>query len=515
MAAMTVGALFERAGVDVAAITNGSQSLAAAVSGIAYDSRSIQGGEVFVAIKGEHLDGAAFVNQACARGALAVVSEAARPDGFVEPWAQVTDARATLAALAAAFNGDPSHELLVVGTTGTNGKTTTTYLIEGILEQAGIRCGRVSSVSYRIASEEESAVRTTPEAPDLQALLRRMVERECRACVMEVSSHALALKRVEQISFGAAVFTNLTRDHLDFHGDMGTYFRAKRQLFEMVHETSPAVLNVDDPYGKTLATEVSRPVTYGIDSPADVMPDRLNLSLGGIELHARTTRGPLRLRSRLLGRANTYNILAAAATGTALAVPDHAIEQGIASVEAVPGRMQLVSDDVDDVAVVVDFAHTDDALRGLLETSRSITRGRVITVFGCGGDRDATKRPLMGTVAARLSDFVVITSDNPRSEDPERIVRDIESGLGNREDRDVASGPNGLRRAGKTSWLTILDRAEAITRAIQEAQPGDLVVIAGKGHEQYQLVGTRATPFEDATVAREALAKRRLRSQVG
>ena len=515
MAAMTVGELFERSGLDVAAVRGGGQSLDAAVSGIAYDSRTVQGGEVFVAIKGEHLDGAAFADQARGRGAVAVVAEAARPEGFAEPWAKVTDARATLAALAAAFNGDPSHELLVVGTTGTNGKTTTTYLIEAILEQAGIRCGRVSSVSYRVASEEESAVRTTPEAPDLQALLRRMVERDCRACVMEVSSHALALKRVEQISFGAAVFTNLTRDHLDFHGDMGTYFRVKRQLFEMVRETSPAVLNVDDPYGGSLVAEVSRPVTYAIDSPADVMPDRLNLSLGGIELDARTPHGPLRLRSRLLGRANTYNILAAAATGTALAVPDRAIERGIASVEAVPGRMQLVSVEGDDVAAIVDFAHTDDALRGLLETSRSIARGRVITVFGCGGDRDTTKRPLMGTVAARLSDFVIITSDNPRSEDPERIARDIESGLGSREDRDAASGPDGLRHAGKTTWLTILDRAEAITRAIQEAQPGDLVVIAGKGHEQYQLIGTRAMPFEDTAVAREALAKRRPRSRAG
>ena len=496
---MTVGELFERAGIEQASVTAGGGALDTTVSGIAYDSRALTGGEVFVAIKGERCDGAEFADQARVRGAVAVVAESESPFGFGTPWAIVSDARAILAALAAAFSGDPSRELLVVGITGTNGKTTTTYLLEGVLDRAGMPCGRVSSVSYRISDEEHPATRTTPEAPDLQALLRQMVDSGRRACVLEVSSHALALNRVDHIRFGAVVFTNLTRDHLDFHGDMTSYFHTKRRLFEMVEEPSPAVLNVDDPHGRTLAGVVNRPVTYGIDTTADVVPERVSLSDKGIELDVRTTRGTLRLRSTLLGRGNAYNILAATATGVALDLPFRAIQQGIASVTRVPGRMQVVSSGLDDVTVIVDFAHTDDALRSLLETSRVIARGRIITVFGCGGDRDATKRPLMGTVAGRLSDLLIVTSDNPRSEDPAQIAKEIELGLG----------------GGDTPWQTILDRAEAIDRAIQEARPGDLVIIAGKGHEQYQVVGSRVVPFEDAAVAREALASRRSGARVG
>ena len=331
-------------------------------------------------------------------------------------------------------------------------------------------------------------------------MLRKMVDLECQACVMEVSSHSLALRRVDEIRFGAAVFTNLTRDHLDFHGDMKAYFETKRTLFDRLGETVPAILNVDDPHGRVLASDVGRPVTYAIDAAADVRPEGLNLSLEGIAVEARTPSGPLHLRSQLVGRSNTYNVLAAAATGAALSIPFRAIEEGIASIEAVPGRMQVVSIEVDDVTALVDFAHTDDALRGLLEAVRGLSRGRVITVFGCGGDRDTTKRSLMGSVAARLSDFVVVTSDNPRSEDPEQIVRDIESGLGSPGD--------------STQWVTVLDRAEAITQAIRDARAGDLVVIAGKGHERYQQIGERSVPFEDAAVAREALATRRSGSRV-
>ena len=311
-------------------------------------------------------------------------------------------------------------------------------------------------------------------------------------------TRALSLSRVDEISFDAVVFTNLTRDHLDFHGDMSGYFDAKRRLFQMTNGTAPAVINVDDPYGRTLASEVKRPVTYGIDTTADVMPTQMDLSASGIELDLRTSRGPLHIRSSLLGRGNTYNILAAAAAGAAMDLPFSAIEQGILSVTRVPGRMQLVSGRDDVFAVVVDFAHTDDALRSLLETARGITHGRLITVFGCGGERDATKRPLMGAVAGRLSDLVIVTSDNPRSEDPSQIIRDIELG-----------------RDDSTQWLTMPDRAEAINQAIQKARPGDVVVIAGKGHEQHQVIGTQKVPFDDSTVAREALALRRSGSRVG
>ena len=491
---MTLGQLCERSGLG-----RPPRSGDAPVTGVVCDSRVVKTGDLFVAVPGEHFDGVTFAEDARARGAVAVVAQAVPPAGFDAAWIQVDDARATMAVVAAAFFGDPSHELLVVGTTGTNGKTTTTYLVEAIFEAARIPCGRVSSVSNRVGDDEESAERTTPESPHLQALMRRMVDTGCRACVMEVSSHGLDLRRADAIRFGAAVFTNLTRDHLDFHGDMSRYFAAKRQLFDMLADTSPAVINVDDQHGRELTAAVARPVTYAIDAPADVRPERLDLSLDGMELDVRTPRGTLHLRSALLGRNNAYNVLAAAATGVSLSLSFHAIERGLAAVERVPGRMEVVSTAGDEVSVIVDFAHTDDALKGLLETVRPLTRGRLVTVFGCGGDRDTTKRPLMGTVAGRLSDLVVLTSDNPRSEDPASIVKDIELGL----------------TGGDAPWTTILDREAAITGAVCDAQPGDLVVVAGKGHERYQVIGGHTVPFEDVAVARAALAHRRSRSRVG
>ena len=498
---LTVAELVRQAGLEVNAglRANSGELLEQPVNRVAYDSRTIASGDLFVAISGQRYDGAEFADEAAQRGALAVVAETPAPPDFSVPWLKVADARAALAALAASAWGHPSADLVVVGTTGTNGKTTTTYLLEGVFEDAGYPCGRVSSVSYRVADEEESAARTTPEAPDLQALLRRMVERRCRACAMEVSSHALALQRVDGIRFSAAVFTNLTHDHLDFHGDMDSYFNAKRRLFEMVDETSPAVVNIDDPHGRQLAAAVKRPVTYAIDAAADVRPARMELSTEGIKLDLSTPRGALSLQSKLLGRSNTYNILAAAAAGAALDLPLRAIHGGIASLTHVPGRMQVVSGRDDAVTVVVDFAHTSDALRGLLETARALTRGRLVTVFGCGGDRDKAKRPLMGVVAGRLSDFVVVTSDNPRSEDPARIAADIAQGS--------AGGP--------APYVTVLDRAAAITQAIRDAADGDVVVIAGKGHERYQECGGRYVPFDDMDVARQALAGRRAGMQAG
>ena len=493
-----LGQLWTAAGLDGSSVSDLIAGVP--VSDVAYDSRAVKKGHLFVAIKGQRFDGAAFAPDAKQRGAAAVVAQCAPPQDFGAPWIEVEDARQALASLAAAFYGHPSRELLVVGTTGTNGKTTTTYLVEGILEEAGVRCGRVSSVSYHMGDKtEQSAERTTPEAPDLQRMMRTMVARGCQGCVMEVSSHALDLHRADAITFAAAVFTNLTRDHLDFHRDMSSYFAAKRKLFESLDSTAPAVLNTDDSYGLILAREAARPVTYGIDSPADVMPERLDPTLSGMALEIRTPRGPLHVRSRLLGRINAYNVLAAAAAGAALSLPFRAIERGLAGVESVPGRMQIVSGSDDDVSVVVDFAHTDDALKGLLEAARSLAPGRVITVFGCGGDRDRTKRPLMGTVASRLSDLVIVTSDNPRTEDPAAIAEDIEAGVA----------------AGDTEWVTVLDREEAIARAIGDAHPGDLVVVAGKGHERFQVIGTRSLPFEDAAVARQALTRRRLGSRVG
>jgi UDP-N-acetylmuramoyl-L-alanyl-D-glutamate--2,6-diaminopimelate ligase len=470
---------------------------AGVVTGIAYDSRAVIPGEVFVALKGQHADGTAFARQAIDRGAAVVVSEEAAPADVNLPWAIVGDARLAMAVLAATFYRHPSREMRVIGITGTNGKTTTAYLVASIFEAAGIRCGVLGTVAYRIGAEVREATRTTPEAPDLQALMREMVDRQCGACAMEVSSHALSLRRVDAITFAAAVFTNLTRDHLDFHADMDDYFRAKRRLFELLPRDAPGVVNLDDPRGPTLAEAGGLLTTYAISRAADVMPGPLSFSLDGLAFDVRTPRGPVHVRSKLVGRPNVYNILGAVATATALDVPVAAIERGLESLDGVPGRFQVVSGAADEVTVIVDYAHTDDALRNLLETARPLARGRLITVLGCGGDRDRTKRPLMGAVAGRLSDLIVVTSDNPRSEDPNRIIEEIQRGI-----------TADTRRGSAQAVLAIVDRGAAIAKAIELAQPGDLVLVAGKGHEKYQVIGDRVLPFDDVAVAREALGRR-------
>ncbi len=484
---------------------------ASEVTGVTWDSRQVQPGSVFVALRGAHADGGAFARDAVGLGAIAVVSDRARPAGLDVPWIGVADGRLALAALAAAFAGRPSQALTLVGITGTNGKTTTAYLLTSIFEANGIRCGRIGTVGHRIGSREVETARTTPEAPELQRLLRDMVTEGCGACVMEVSSHALALRRADHLHFAAAIFTNLTRDHLDFHGDMEQYFAAKRRLFELLPDGATGITNLDDRRGADFAAAARRPVTYAIDAAADVRPGPLTFSLDGLAFEVRTPRGTLRLRSPLVGRPNTYNILAAVAAAVSLDVPFGAIEAGIAQLTAVPGRFQLVSEPADDVRIVVDYAHTDDALKNLLETARPLAAGRVITVFGCGGDRDKSKRPLMGAVAARLSDLVIVTSDNPRSEDPEQIIEDIKRGIVVPADR---LPPRGQAAPKSTACLAIVDRKAAIERAVRDARPGDLVLIAGKGHEKYQVVGDQVTPFDDVEVARATLARRRSRLKV-
>ena len=481
------------------------------VTAVAYDSRQAGPGAVFVALRGVKADGTTFVHDAVKRGAIAVVSETERPDDVAVTWIRVGDARLALAALAAELYGHPSHELTLIGITGTNGKTTTSYLLASIFEAAGLKSGRIGTVGYRIGDREIDAARTTPEAPDLQKMLREMLAQGCTACVMEVSSHALALRRADYLHFAAAIFTNLTRDHLDFHGDMEEYFRAKRRLFELLPEEGFGITNVDDRRGAEFAAVARRPVTYAIDAPADVRPGPLSYSLDGLSFEARTPRGTLRLRSPLVGRPNAYNILAATAAAMALDLPFSAIEAGVANLANVPGRFQLVSGPHDDVRVVVDYAHTDDALKNLLETARPLATGRLITVFGCGGDRDRTKRPLMGAVAARLSDLVVVTSDNPRSEDPEQIIEEVKRGIVVPANRVP---PKGQPAPRSTPCLAIVDRKEAIAQAVRDARSGDLVLIAGKGHEKYQQIGDRTLPFDDVEVAREALARRRSRARV-
>jgi UDP-N-acetylmuramoyl-L-alanyl-D-glutamate--2,6-diaminopimelate ligase len=429
------------------------------------------------------------------------VSEAPAPEGVTLPWIRTENARLSLAELSAIFYRHPSRELTLVGVTGTNGKTTCTYLLSAIFEAADMPCGRIGTVSVRVGGVESVASHTTPEASELQRQLREMVTAGDQACAMEVSSHALVLERVAYLDFKAALFTNLTRDHLDFHGDMQHYFEAKRRLFDMRPAGAPAIVNVDDPRGAELARTQPSVVTYAIDAAADIRPVDVHASLEGLAFDVTTPRGRLAVRSPLVGRPNIYNILGAIGVAESLGLPAAAIEAGLARLDRVPGRFQMVSTSTDDVRVVVDYAHTDDALKNLLETARPLTSGRIITVFGCGGDRDATKRPLMGAVAARLSDLVVITSDNPRSEDPNRIIEEIKRGI-------VPPRDPGAPTREATPHIAIADRKLAIEHAVKTARAGDLVLVAGKGHEKVQIIGERQLPFDDVDVARAALRRR-------
>ena len=508
MPATTLGTLVDAVGrLTPLQVPDLGAAAATHVSAIAYDSRQVTPGAVFVALQGTKQDGARYAAQAIERGAIAVVADRA-PDGPTgAPWIVAGQGRVALAALAAAYYAHPSEQLLLVGVTGTNGKTTSTYLLEGVFEARGWTSGRIGTTGYRVGGEERPSARTTPEAPDLQALLREMVDLGCEACAMEVSSHALDLERVTFSRFSAAIFTNLTRDHLDYHGDMEAYFVAKRRLFEMLPRDAPAAINVDDPRGERLVEVVSQPVTYAVSRPADVAPRALQLSLRGIDAELSTPAGVMRLRTPLPGRPNAYNALGVVAACVGLGLPLATIADGLEHIAAVPGRFEVVSTEADDVSVIVDYAHTDDALKNLLETARALAPQRIVTVFGCGGDRDKTKRPLMGAVAARLSDLVILTSDNPRSEDPSAIIEDIKRGLVPPE-RPTRHAGQAVAAVQTTPWLAIVDREEAITRAIVEAQPGDLVIVAGKGHESTQTIGNRVLPFEDGKVARHALRRR-------
>jgi UDP-N-acetylmuramoyl-L-alanyl-D-glutamate--2,6-diaminopimelate ligase len=512
---MTLGALLAALGDPVSGPPPSLDAAAAdrPVKAVAYDSRKAAPGSVFVALKGQKADGRAFAAQALGKGATAVVAETAPPPDVTAPWIVVRDARLAMARLAAAFYGHPSRDLAVIGITGTNGKTTTAYLVSALFEAAAVRCGMLGTIVYRAGAEERAADRTTPESVDVQQLLREMVSRQCGACAMEVSSHALALRRVDETRFAAAVFTNLTRDHLDFHGDLESYFAAKRRLFEMLGPDAAAVINIDDPRGASLAGLGGRTLTYAIDRPADIYPSKLTQTIRGLAFEAITPAGSIEVRSRLVGRPNIYNTLAAIGAAVACGLPNDAVARGIAALEGVPGRFQIVSGEGDDITVVVDYAHTDDALKNLLETARPLATARLITVLGAGGDRDRTKRPLMGHVAARLSDLVILTSDNPRSEDPAAIIEEIRRGVAVPAERtrpaDSRESQANYTPPTATAHLAITDRALAVERAIALARPDDVVLIAGKGHEKYQVIGDREIPFDDVDVARRALERRR------
>jgi UDP-N-acetylmuramoyl-L-alanyl-D-glutamate--2,6-diaminopimelate ligase len=471
-----------------------------AVSDLAYDSRTVRPGSLFFCIRGVRDDGHRYAEAAVRAGAAALVCE--RPLGSAVPEVVVADARAAMNALASPFWGDPSRELSLVGVTGTNGKTTTAYMLEAILrargEAAGLT-GLIGTVETRVGDESAPGVRTTPESLDLQRLLRRMVDRGVTACAMEVTSIGIVQGRIDGTSFAVGVFTNLTQDHLDFHGTMEAYFEAKRRMF-VPGVTALALVNADDPWGVELAHGLPVEVaTFGVEAEADLVATGVHSTARGSRFRAVSRPGALgsagvdlAVETRLPGAFNVSNALAAVGSAAALGVPGEAIAEGLAGLRGVPGRFEPV-DHGQPFTVVVDYAHTPDGLVRVLDAARAVTpaRGRVLAVFGCGGDRDRAKRPLMGRAAAERSDVVYVTSDNPRSEDPMAIIREILPGI-------EAAAP-------QPPVHVVADRAEAIRRSVADARPGDVVVIAGKGHETGQEAGGIVTPFDDRQVASAAL----------
>jgi UDP-N-acetylmuramoyl-L-alanyl-D-glutamate--2,6-diaminopimelate ligase len=481
------------------------------VNAVVQDSRQASSGALFVAVRGFHSDGHRFIPQAVRQGAAAVVAEEnaaveALPD---TPLIRVPDSRKALARLAAKFYGYPSTKLRVVGITGTKGKTTTSYLVRSIIEAAGFRTGLIGTIDYRIGDRVIPAPNTTPESVDLQALLAAMVEQGATYCVMEVSSHALALGRTDECVFEAAAFTNLAPEHLDFHETLDNYFQAKLKLFAGLGPDKTAVVNRDDVrYGEILRQMRAKVITYGWSRDADVHPaGAVGHDSAGLRFLAATPLGEITIESRLVGSYNVQNILAAAGLGVALGCSRDAIAEGIRKMQAVPGRMELVNEG-QPFAVIADYAHTEESLAAVLRAVSDIGRGRVITLFGCGGDRDRLKRPRMGAAALAGSDIVIVTSDNPRSEDPLAIISEIEAGMRETGFRAQDIRSLGSAPAGKKPYLVIPDRADAIRTAIEAAAAGDVVVLAGKGHENYQIIGDRKHHFDDREEAKKALAKR-------
>jgi len=459
------------------------------VARVTADSRSVRPGDLFVAIRGARFDGLDYAADAVRRGAVAVVADCPAPEGAPVAWIPVADPRRALARMAARLHGDPAEKLVLAGVTGTNGKTSTTTLLEAILARRYGKAGFLGTIGYRTPRRALEADRTTPEATVVQELLAEMVADGAKAAAMEVSSHALSLERVEGCRFDVAVFTNLTRDHLDFHGDMESYYAAKRRLFELRKPGAVGVVNADDPYGRRLLAEIAPPAASfsAAGSAADYRAEAARCDLSGVAFELAHPGGRLPLASPLLGRFQLANLTAAAAAGLVLGIPANDVAAAIASVHDVPGRLERV-DAGQPYAILVDYAHTPDALERLLQAVRELTDRKLVLVFGCGGDRDRGKRRPMGELAGRLSDVAIATSDNPRSEDPDAILREVEAGL-------AASGAKG--------YATIPDRREAIRKAIALADARTVVVIAGKGHETTQIIGATEIPFDDRKVAAE------------
>lgn len=497
------------AGLDVVQVDGDT---AVEIADICYDSRRCRPGSLFVAVPGLKVDGYDYIPQALDRGAKALVLEKPCSVPPAVTAVRVPDSRRALGILGRNYYGNPSHGLCVVGVTGTSGKTTITYLLESIFQAGGLKPGVLGTVNYRFNGKTLPAPNTTPESLELQRMLREMAEAGVQGVIMEVSSHALELRRVDDCEFDLGIFTNLSHEHLDYHCTMEDYFLAKRRFFDVLLDdrkgdrTWRMVVNADDSWGqKILKDAPGRALTFGLDSAADVSA-AATFSVDGIRAVIRTPGGEMAVRSELVGGFNLSNILAAAAAAYALDIPPEAICRGIAGLTTIPGRMEKITLTGGGPSVFVDYAHKVEALKGVLQSLLPFKTGRMITVFGCGGDRDRQKRPLMGKAAAAFSDLTILTSDNPRSEDPLEIIREIESGINSGAVRKLEA--DNLKNTAEKGYLVIPDRRTAIERAIGAARSDDLVLIAGKGHETYQILGSRTIPFDDRTIAREALAAR-------
>jgi UDP-N-acetylmuramoyl-L-alanyl-D-glutamate--2,6-diaminopimelate ligase len=490
-ARMRLSEVFQGAGVSLPTGANRIE-----IQQVACDSRKVQQGALFFALHGAKADGNAFIQDALKRGAAAIASEGAAPGKFPAKvaWIQVREARKALAITAANFFGHPASGLQLVAVTGTNGKTTTTSVVDAIVKASGAKTGLFGTIAYQTPLGDYPAPNTTPESVDLQGFLAEIRDAGGKYAVLEASSHSLAMDRLWGCHFHAAVFTNLTREHMDYHKTFEDYFEAKKRLFEGTGAGPPevGVVNTDDEFGKRLAGVAKQTVTYGLESDAEITAKKFQLTFDGLSFTAHTPNGKVQVVSRLVGRINVYNLLAAVGAAQALGLSNEVIEKGIRNLESVSGRFQRI-DLGQPFFVVVDYAHTDDALENLIRTARELNpKGRIITLFGCGGLKDRTKRPVMGEVTGRLSDLTILSSDNPRTEDPLKIISDIIVGL--------------QKTAGK--YLIEPDREKAIGVAMDEARAGDIVLLAGKGHENYQILADQTLEFDDREMARRALRQR-------
>jgi UDP-N-acetylmuramoyl-L-alanyl-D-glutamate--2,6-diaminopimelate ligase len=472
------------------------------ITGISTDSRTIANsrqGVLFAAVPGEHVDGHAYIPAAVSSGAVCVLAERQTPS-ISATQVIVPDIREAVAMAADLISGEPSKKLVLLGITGTNGKTTTTYILESILKKAGANPGVIGTVNYRFNGRVFDAPHTTPQAPELQAILKEMADGGVTHCVMEVSSHALEQKRVGHCRFRAGVFTNLTHDHLDYHKTMDEYFRCKSLLFAYLNENGGAsVVNVDDPWGKKLKSAFGGALTFSLSPGADVYPKSFSLLEGRTEAMVSTPAGDVQVSSHLVGEYNLQNMLGAVAVASSIGIGKEAISQGISALERVPGRLEKLESKAGNIRAYVDYAHTGDALERALEALRPVTSGRLMTVFGCGGNRDRGKRPKMGGIAVRLSDFTIVTSDNPRDEEPLEIIKEIEAGISGFRKFDPAGSPS------EKGYMVIPDRKEAIRKAVALAGSGDTILVAGKGHEDYQIIKGVKHHFDDFEVIREAM----------